>query len=185
MPDAASIRKDYETTNNNNTPFPFWAKVWPASIGLCSFLAENIEYIADKKVVEVAAGLGLPSLYAAHVAAHIVCSDYLQQPIGFVNKSIELNALKNITTTIFDWNHLPDDFSADVLLLSDVNYDPVAFDSLYLMMEKLIQNNTTIILATPQRLMAKPFIEKIEHWCIVKITQLVNNSWVSVFVLED
>ena len=80
---------------------------------------------------------------------------------------------------------MPDDFSADVLLLSDVNYDPVAFDSLYLMMEKLIQNNTTIILATPQRLMAKPFIEKIEHWCIVKTTQLVNNSWVSVFVLED
>jgi predicted nicotinamide N-methyase len=185
MPYAASIRNDYETTNNNNTPFPFWAKVWPASIGLCNFLAENIECIEDKKVVEVAAGLGLPSLFAANVASQVICSDYLQQPMDFVNKSIELNALRNITTTIIDWNHLPVDFSADVLLLSDINYDPIAFDALYLMMEKLIQNNTTIILATPQRLMAKSFIEKLEQWCIVKTTQLVNNSWISVFVLES
>jgi predicted nicotinamide N-methyase len=184
IPDATSIRNDYETTNNNNTPFPFWAKVWPASIGLCNFLAENIELIANKKVVEVAAGLGLPSLYAAHVAANVICSDYLQQPMDFVNKSIELNALKNITTTIIDWNHLPDNFRADVLLLSDINYDPVAFDALYLMLEKLIQNNTTIILATPQRLMAKSFIEKIEHWSVVNSTQLVNDSWISIFVLE-
>lgn len=185
MPYAASIRNDYETTNNNNTPFPFWAKVWPASIGLCNFLAENIECIADKKVVEVAAGLGLPSLFAANVASQVICSDYLQQPMDFVNKSIELNALRNITTTIIDWNHLSVDFSADVLLLSDINYDPIAFDALYLMMEKLIQNNTTIILATPQRLMAKSFIEKLEQWCIVKTTQLVNNGWISVFVLES
>jgi predicted nicotinamide N-methyase len=184
MPDAKSIRKDYETTNNNNTPFPFWAKVWPASIGLCNFLSENIEYIADKKVVEVAAGLGLPSLYAAHVASQVICSDYLQQPLDFVNTSIKLNPLKNISTTIIDWNFLPDDFNADVLLLSDINYDPIVFDVLYLMLDKLIQNNTTIILATPQRLIAKSFIEKLEHWCIVKTTQLVNDSWISVFVLE-
>ena len=83
--------------------------------------------------------------------------------MDFVNKSIELNALKNSSTTIIDWNHLPDDFNADVLLLSDINYDPIVFDALYLMLDKLIQNNTTIILATPQRLIAKSFIEKIEQ----------------------
>jgi predicted nicotinamide N-methyase len=71
-----------------------------------------------------------------------------------------------------------------VLLLSDINYDPIVFDALYLMLDKLIQNNTTIILATPQRLIAKSFIEKIEQWCIVKTTQLVNDSWISGFVLE-
>ena len=161
-----------------------WELVTVHYNGIRNFLSANIEYVADKKVVEIAAGLGLPSLYAAQVASQVICSDYLQQPMDFVNTSIKLNPLKNISTTIIDWNFLPDDFNADVLLLSDINYDPIVFDALYLMLDKLIQNNTTIILATPQRLIAKSFIEKIEQWCIVKTTQLVNDSWISVFVLE-
>jgi hypothetical protein len=31
---------------------------------------------------------------------------------------------------LLDWNALPEDLAADVVLLSDINYEPEAFDAL-------------------------------------------------------
>ena len=41
-------------------PFPYWAQIWPAALGLCDFLADHLPYIQDKKIVELGAGLARP-----------------------------------------------------------------------------------------------------------------------------
>lgn len=48
--------------------FPYWSKCWPSAIALSNFIAKNQALIQDKQVLELATGLGLPSLVAARFA---------------------------------------------------------------------------------------------------------------------
>ncbi|RYF84734.1 MAG: hypothetical protein EOO03_14365 [Chitinophagaceae bacterium] len=47
------------------------------------------------------------------------------------------------------------------MLLSDINYEPEAFDVLKGLVQRFLAKGTTILLTTPQRLMAKPIIEQL------------------------
>ena len=60
-----------------------------------------------------------------------------------------------------DWNKLPEKLHGDLLLLSDINYDQAEFLQLKQVVEKLIGQGTPILLATPQRFPAKPFVAAI------------------------
>src|SRR6185312_16418389 len=73
VPDFAGIQERYTSLNkeNNATVFPFWSKVWPAAEGLCKYLARHPNYIKDKSVLELAAGLGLPSVFASLYARQV------------------------------------------------------------------------------------------------------------------
>jgi predicted nicotinamide N-methyase len=66
---------------------------------------------------------------------------------------------------VLNWNHLPNDLTADVLLFSDINYDRDQFDQLYQVIQRFLLQGAMILLTTPQRLMAKPFIEKLLPFC--------------------
>lgn len=169
VPDAAALQQWYtvEKENNPNIPFPYWAKVWPASLALCMFIAEQPHWIQNKNVLELAAGLGLPSFLSAQFATEVICSDYINNAVETMQASIEQNKLLNVHSQLLDWNHLPDDLKADVLLLSDINYDPEVFESLFNLIEQFITKGTTILLATPQRIMAKPFIERLMKYCFL------------------
>lgn len=111
-------------------------------------------------MLELAAGLGLPSLVAARYAKQVICSDYLPEPLSFVQMSATENGIRNIETRIINWHHIPADLLTDIVLLSDVNYDPASFDALDQLLSFFLEQDSLIILSTPQRIMAKPFIEK-------------------------
>jgi predicted nicotinamide N-methyase len=163
IPDAGYVRRLYRDQKHNNpkTPFPYWTQVWPASLAMAEFLTRQPEVVKGKKVLELAAGLGLPSLLAATWADHVFCSDYLPEAVAVMQKSVMRNALANVTPLVLNWNHLPKDLTTDVLLVSDVNYDPKEFKVLRTVLHNFLNTGATILLSTPQRLMAKPFVEEI------------------------
>lgn len=190
VPIQSEIQQAYyvQKAVDENAPFPYWAKVWPSSIGLSLFLQNNTHYIQDKYVLELAAGLGLPSLVAAKYAAHVTCSDYLEAPFEFVNASINHHQLQNMDCQIINWFALPKNMNAGVILLSDINYEPVAFAALFSMITNFIANKSTIILTTPQRLLAKPFVEKLLPYCKLQTQMAVMENeqpvWIQVLVLH-
>lgn len=184
IPNAAAVQQWYEE-QSSETAFPFWAKVWPAAVALANFLAQNQHFILHKNVLEIAAGLGLPSVYAAGFAHTVCCSDYVHEPLDFVLKSAQLNQLNNLTCEVLNWNNLPDDIEADVVLLSDINYEPSAFKILFSMLQRFLQEQTTVILSTPQRLMAKPFIEQLLPYCVYTEEQQIDDTAISVYVLKQ
>ena len=186
VPDNAEIQQSYQSAKqiDETIPFPYWAKVWQSSVALCSFLSRNIQLVQNKSVLEIAAGLGLPSLFAAHFAKQVICSDYLQEPLDVVEKSIQQNALTNVQCRIINWNHPPDNLITDVLLLSDINYEPTAFANLFKLLQQFLQQGSTIILATPQRFMAKAFIEQLLPYCLLQETEVVEGNTISILVLK-
>jgi predicted nicotinamide N-methyase len=168
---------------------PYWAKVWPAAIGLCRFLASNNHYIKNKKVIELAAGLGLPSLFSAAYAKQVYATDIEPVAVSLINESVKHNQLSNLSTAVLDWQQALELPKFEVVLLSDVNYEPNSFSELYKVIINFIERGTTIILSTPQRLMAKPFIDQLLVFCVqrdeIQVQDQDIETAISIFVLQQ
>lgn len=189
VPDAQEVQEEYrrQTRERAAVPFPHWTKLWPAGVALADYLHAHPGWVQGKQVLELAAGLGLPSLVAARYAHAVCCSDYLPEAVDVMAQSAQHAHLANFTARLLDWNYLPDDLTTDVLLLADINYDPEQFDQLYRVLLRFLQHGTTILLTTPQRLMAKPFIEQLLPLCTehfeIGVEQEGQQTMVSLLVM--
>ena len=170
------------------TPFPYWAKVWPSAIALLNLLQKHPNWIKDKNVLELGAGIGLPSLMMAGITRSIQISDYNLEAVELLRKNIEHLELENAEALQLDWNNVPEHIQPDVVILSDVNYDPTQFDPLISLIEKFILLGSTIILSTPQRIMASPFVQNLESFIIERYETLVDENGIpkeiSILVLS-
>lgn len=190
VPNAQEVQHSYfqQKQIKAQVPFPHWTKLWPAALAMGDFIHQHPQLVQDKNVLELAAGLGLPSFVAARYANAVCCSDYLDEAVATMTKSAQHLQLSNISCLMLDWNHLPDDLTADVLLLSDINYDPDEFDKLYEVLHRFLRQGTVILLTTPQRLMGKPFIEKLLPFCRqqfeMTIDHLQQQTAISLLVLQ-
>lgn len=187
VPDAQEVQHNYFQQKQVQTgvPFPHWTKLWPAALAMSDFIHGHPELVKDKKVLELAAGLGLPSFITARYATTVCCSDYLEEAVTAMSKSVQHLQLNNVTCQLLDWNRLPDDLTTDVLLLSDINYDPEQFEKLFEVLQRFLQRGTLIILTTPQRLMAKPFIQKLLPFCQQQYEMAVDDTSVSLLILQQ
>lgn len=191
VPDAQQVQHAYYQQKQTapDTPFPHWTKLWHSALALSDFLHQHPTLIQHKTVLELAAGLGLPSLLAARYAKQVCCSDYLPEAVSVIARSVAHNQLSNMEARILNWYQLPDQLHAEVILLSDINYDPAAFEQLYQVFSRFIHAGSTIILSTPQRLMAKPFIERLLPWhqehVVMEINSPPQTETISVFVFRD
>jgi predicted nicotinamide N-methyase len=181
VPDADAVKKAYD---DGDIAFPYWSKLWLAAIGLSEFILLHPHYLQDKTVLELGAGLGLPSMVAARYAAHVLCTDAIEEATRIAAQAAAQNNLKNVSVSVMDWHYLPEGLSADVLLLSDINYEPLAFEPLLKMIERFLAKATTILLSTPQRLMAKDFVALLEPYCKTKEERVVNEVTITVMVLK-
>jgi len=138
----------------------FWARIWPSGLGLCQWLALHPEIVRNKTVLEIAGGLGLPSLLVAPKVKTITCTDINQQAVETVRQSAQLNGYENVITAIASWASVPDEWEADVLLLSDVNYEPAALADLKTLISRFLKKGSSVILSTPERIVARSFLEE-------------------------
>ena len=89
VPIAQSVKHAYETARDrgDDVLFPYWAHLWPSSMAICELLAESPYIIEGKRVLEIAAGLGLPSLFEAGIAASVCCTDRSTEAMALVKAS--------------------------------------------------------------------------------------------------
>jgi len=158
------------------TPFPFWAKVWPSAIALLKVLQSNFHLIENKDVLELGAGIGLPSLMIANEAKTIQISDYNLEAVELLQKNIAHLQLSNTQALQLDWNAIHENIHPEVLILSDVNYDPTQFETLKKLIEKFVNKGCTIILSTPQRIMASPFVQALASYIVEDYVELIDEN---------
>ena len=170
------------------SPFPYWAKVWPSSIALHNVLKKHPSLIKDKTVLELGAGIGLPALMMAGITKSIQISDYDLEAVALLKKNIEHLQLQNAEALQLDWNNIPENLNPEVVILSDVNYDPIQFDTLINLIDKFVNQGCTILLSTPQRIMASPFVQKLETYIKDRYEVLVDEKGIkkeiSILVLS-
>lgn len=164
VPIPELVRPTYEhlLKLDPNTPFPFWAKIWTSSKALSRFLKFEPHWIKGKKVLEIGAGVGLPSFSISHLAKEVIVTDHAPKAVELININITHLCINNMKAICLDWSDFPDIISADTILLSDVNYAPGEFGPLLTLIKKLMGDGAVIIIATPERIMAAPFVEVLQ-----------------------
>jgi len=88
---------------------------------------------------------------------------------------------------MLNWNNLSTDLQTEVLILSDINYNPEDFNQLQKVIHRFLEKGTTIMLSTPQRISGKTFITSLLPFCKESVTISVSDNQsqtaVSVYVL--
>lgn len=178
VPDQEQVKPVYESllAANNTTPFPFWAKIWPSAEAMISFLKKEPHWIDHKHVLEIGAGIGVPSFVMAAHASTMIISDHAPEAVALMEKNIQHLGLQHVKAMCLDWNHFPGDIRADTVLLSDLNYAPEQFDSLLALIRKFLEQGATIILSTPQRITITPFAEAVQPFIKRSLLQTVEHS---------
>ena len=189
IPKQHLVKPTYETllASNTSEPFPFWAKLWAASKVLTQFLEANPQWVKDKVVLEMGAGIGQPSLTMAHIAKEVIITDHNKDAVELLEKNMLHLGLTNARAMQLDWNSYDNFIPTDTILLSDINYAPGAFEPLLNTIEHYLAQGAVIIIATPQRIMGAPFIESLQHYVKQSETQAVleqdNEVMISLYVL--
>jgi predicted nicotinamide N-methyase len=139
---------------------PYWAELWPSGLALADAVA-RLE-LRGLRVVELGAGLGLPSLVAALGGADVLASDWAAEAVEL----LELNAQRNgisLRAARVRWD-APEPLLADapwgLVLGADLLYERRNADVL---LELLPRLGPDLLLADPGRLFAKGFFERAEQ----------------------
>ncbi len=164
VPDPEMVKPVYEDllSGDTATPFPFWARIWPSAIALSDFLKTETHWIEGKRVLELGAGIGLPSFMMAGYASEMIISDHAQEAVTLIQKNIRHSGLQHVKAMQLDWNDFPDHIQADTLLLSDINYADDQFEPLLQLIRKFLEQGTTILLSTPHRINVNPFVTALQ-----------------------
>jgi predicted nicotinamide N-methyase len=181
IPDPALMQQHFI---EGATDFPAWSKLWPASIALSLFLSKHLHLVRGKNVLELGCGLGLPALLIAPFANEVCATDLDANAVDLVRRSALLNRASNVDTRVLDWSTLSAGMNYDVVLMSDVNYMPAQFPTLFALITAMLEKRATIILSTPQRLMAKPFIKMLMPYCASHETHEVDGTAISIYILQ-
>jgi predicted nicotinamide N-methyase len=97
---------------------PYWAELWPAAVALAHALPQGLDGL---RVVELGAGLGLPSLVAAARGAEVTALDWADDAVRLLRENAARNALVLAAETA-DWRE-PLRRTFDLALAADVLYE--------------------------------------------------------------
>src|SRR5207244_8251986 len=70
---------------------PYWAELWPSGVALAEHVAALD--LTDRRVLELGAGLGLPSLAAALRGADVLATDWAEEAIELLHRNAERNGV--------------------------------------------------------------------------------------------
>ncbi len=125
--------------------FPFWSKVWEASLILADYLA-TIE--PPKKILELGAGLGVPSLVSASFGHDVLATDYEELPLKFIELSAKENNLK-IKTQLLDWRNPKLSEKFDLIIGSEIIFRKSLFEPLIELFKNYLKKEGEVVLSHP------------------------------------
>ncbi|NPA40357.1 MAG: methyltransferase [Thermodesulfobacteria bacterium] len=136
--------------------FPFWFKIWEAGIVLADYVA-SVPPV--KKILEIGAGLGVPSLVAAAFGHDVLATEYQELPLEFIKRSAEENNLK-LRTAILDWTNPQIDEKFDLIIGAEVVFKKSLFMPLIELFKKLLKDDGEVIIAhnTERKRVLVPFL---------------------------
>jgi predicted nicotinamide N-methyase len=126
--------------------FPFWVKVWEASIVLADHLT-GISLGKKKDVLEIGAGMGVTGLLLAAMGHHVTITDYEEDALSLLKMNIEHNGLKNVRVKKLDWNKPDLTGRYDIICGSELVYNEAFIQPIMMLLEEYLRPGGTVFLA--------------------------------------
>jgi predicted nicotinamide N-methyase len=143
-------------TWTHDEKMPYWAELWPSGIALATLLAEETLPLRNVRVLELGCGLGLPSIVAAQLGAHVTATDYYPEALDLLGINAALNGV-SVRTREVDWRTPPDLGRFDVVMAADVLYERWQTACMVDMLARTLLPTGRAILIDPDRVTAREF----------------------------
>ncbi|XP_023692705.1 histone-arginine methyltransferase METTL23 [Paramormyrops kingsleyae] len=121
--------------------------VWPCAVVLAQYVWMQKEEVQGKNVLELGAGVSLPGTVATKCGANVVLSDSDELPHCLDNcrRTCKSNQLHSVPVVGITWGQASPDLlllsSVDIILGSDVFYEPEAFENVLVTVSFLLRRN--------------------------------------------
>jgi predicted nicotinamide N-methyase len=148
-----------EEANEDDDLIPYWSEVWPSSIAMGEYLAENREQLKSKRILELGCGIGVLASLMARLKFNFLSTDFQPLALKLAEKNVTRNSGRNYSIKFLDWRKPDLNEKFDCIIASDVLYERRFFMPLLDLFRKLKKKNGKTILAEPNRSVAKPFFD--------------------------
>ena len=156
-PDAEALIS--EESFEHEEFLPYWAELWASAVALAHDV--SIRSLRGKPTLELGCGLGLPSIAAARAGGRVLATDWSEEAVAMTAANAERNGA-DVETLVCSWTE-PEPLVAaapwDLVLASDVLYEPRNGVALLPLLPRLVDVRGEIWLADPGRPAAAPFLE--------------------------
>ncbi|XP_078230862.1 histone-arginine methyltransferase METTL23 isoform X2 [Callithrix jacchus] len=121
--------------------------VWPCAVVLAQYLWFHRRSLPGKAILEIGAGVSLPGILAAKCGAEVILSDSSELPhcLEVCRQSCHMNNLPQLQVVGLTWGHVSWDLLAlppqDIILASDVFFEPEDFEDILTTIYFLMQKN--------------------------------------------
>ena len=148
---------------NKDERLPYWAELWPSALALSEYILLNQTLFKDKNIIELGCGIGLTTMALSKTKpAQLIATDYEEPALENTRNNFKLNKIQTIPQLqLLDWREPDIDQKFDVIVASDVAYEERFFQPLINIFHKLLKEDGIIILAEPNRSIARSFFGKI------------------------
>jgi len=126
-----------------------FGQLWPASKILARAM-KKIE-LRGQRILELGCGLALPSLALQYRGANITASDYHPVSRDFLHHNTRMNNLSDIPFMRLDWSSPPGGYQFDLIIASDVLYEPAHPKLLAHAIQQLASASCKVLLSCPGR----------------------------------
>ncbi len=155
--DHPAVRAAYAADGH----LPYWAELWPAARMLAkAVLAEPWDrYPEPRHAVEVACGLGLAGIAALSRGLRVTFTDIDALAVEYAAGNARLNGYRDFATGVLDVRHPPPGLRADILLGSDLLYEPRLVAPVVAFLAGALTPGGVALIADPDRQAARPFAD--------------------------
>lgn len=126
--------------------FPFWVKIWEASIVLTDHLA-GIRLDKTKEILEIGAGMGITGLFLGAFGHKVTITDYEDDALELLRMNVEHNGLDNVSVKKLDWNNPDVTGKYDVICGSELIYNESFIEPVINLFKKYLRPNGMVFLS--------------------------------------
>lgn len=145
QPDLEQLIGDKDVFKNVSD-FPFWVKLWEASMVLAQVIASE-PMTPGQKLLELGAGLGTPGLAAGIRGYKVTLSDFQQIILDFLKVSAAANGLKDVAVKFIDWTKPPSLPRFDTIIGAEILFRDDLFEPLLKLFADLLKPDGVIYLS--------------------------------------
>jgi Predicted methyltransferase len=144
---------------NDPDEIPFWAELWPSSIGLAQHISENRTRFGGKSILELGSGVGLSGISAKLAGGEVIQSDFSSEALRFTQVNCIRNHVPADRLLLADWRNFPAAIgNFEWIIGADILYEKNLHNDLLKIFSQSLKAGGSILLADPGRNYAKDFI---------------------------
>lgn len=142
--------------------FPYWAELWPSSVGLARWFCEQVQRDWPGEARELGCGLGLVGVALASLGWRVEATDFVETALVFATHNARANQVgPRHGVAYLDWRY-PAGRPGGLLVAADIVYERQNHAYLEGVLRQLLVPGGRLVLADPQRPAARHFIAQLK-----------------------